>query len=474
MRPSFFIPHFSFFILLALALCGCESLVNAQLAQDALKDRSQDDNVKPQAEYLDLTKYTLPELVDFAATNRPSMVQAYLEVESARLAMKSIAADAPVISSTPWNAASVDVGLNYGEQSTPKHSLKSSTRQSSPSASLSLDLLIWDWGRNDYAAKAQAERIVAQELALIDEGYSVFEDVTLTFLDLLTADANLEIAHTNVVLNAVLYDRAQRRFNAGEVNQLAVIQAKKSKVQAEEKLIEAANAGHTASSELVKAMGLDASRAGRDDIINIEHSPLTHADPLFPATTITLQEAYDFALTNAPSILIAKAKLRAASHEVDVAKADLMPKLSMSGSINWTDPLWYWSWAANLTQNLFAGFRNTTALDQAVNDMQLAAVNLDEAEQQLSRDLAIAIANRDDARAASVSAAATLDAARENYETVCKQYEVGSADYLDYNDAANTLVEALGTVVSAFYIEQKEEASLYRLMGKYPVYLKQE
>ena len=452
-------------------LAGCESLIKAQLAQDAIKARSQNNYVKPQPAYIDLTKATLPELVDFATTNRPSMAQAYLQLEAARLSLKSIAADAPILSSTPWNAADVNLGVNYGESSHQYNHLHGATHKGKPSATISMDLLIWDWGRNDYQAQAQVERIIAQELSLLDEGYAVFEEVTTSFLDLLTADANVEIAKTNVVLNTVLFERAQRRYEAGEVKKLEVIQAKKSKIQAEEKLIEKENADHTAGCELVKAMGLDAMEAQRGDIVGTDFNALIPADHFFPPTTNTVQEAYEYALTNSPTILIAKAKLRAAIKDVDVAKADLMPKLSMSGSINWTDPLWYWSWAANLTQNLFAGFKNTTALDQAVNNLQQAEANLDEVEQQLSRDLAVAIATRDDARAASDTARATYEAAKENFDTVSNEYDVGTVNYLDYNDAANTLVEALGTVVSTFYTEQKAEVALYRLMGDYPSYL---
>ena len=226
----------------------------------------------------------------------------------------------------------------------------------------------------------------------------------------------------------------------------------------------------TSGAQLVKAMGFDASRASRDDILEPMENPLNRYRRAFPVTDFTLEEAFEFASTNSPGMKIARAKMRAASKNVDAAKADLMPRLALTGSVNWTDPLWWWSWGAGLTQNLFSGFSNVTAIDRSVVALELAAVNVNETEQQLSKQLADAIATRDDARVACESADATYRAAKENFDVIAQQYMVGECTQLEYADAVNTLIAAMGDKVQNFYAEQVAEAKLYRYLGVDPVY----
>lgn len=453
----------------AIAAAGCETLENAKAMQEAVEAQGRDDYKPEPSEYLDLTGYTLEDLVVFAITNRPSMMNMYLELEDAKLALKEIDASAPIVSGTPWNAFSANVSAGYSESSQRSHGLGWRERGKA-SAALSLDLLVWDWGRNAAQAQAQAERIVATEHKVYDTCLTIFEEVTTAYFNVLTADAMLDIAMTNEYVNAVQVERATRRLEAGETQRSDLLQAKKNLAAAKELVVVRRDNVKTAGAELVKVLGFDASRAGRDDILEPRAEPLDKYLKAFPITDFTLEEAFDFSRTNSPSVRIARAKLRAASKSVDSAKADLLPRLSLSGSVNWTDPLWWWSWGANLTQNLFSGFSNVTAVDRAVLAMQMAAFDLKETEQQLSKQLSDAIATRDDARVACNSAEATCQAAKENYEVVAQQYMVGECNQLDYADAVNTLVTALGDRVQNFYLEQKAEASLYRYLGVDPEY----
>lgn len=461
----------SFLILAAaVAFAGCESIRNAEEAQARLAPKAlEEPGETPAPVRVDLTAMNLSELVDFALTNRPSMAVAAWELEDARLALRAIDANAPLISENPWNAFSSDLTAGYSESSDRSHGL-TWRKRGKPSASLSVDLLIWDWGRNRAEALAQAERILAAEQTMIDEGFAVFGEVSSAYFGVLSADAMLEIAQTNEVVNAIQAERAYRRMEAGETKLSDYLQAKKNLAAARELTVVRRDAVKTAEAKLVKALGLDAMRASRREIVRPAERPLDVYRRAFPSTSGTLEETFAFALTNAPSMRIARARLRAASQDVDAAKADFMPRLALSGSVNWTDPLWMWSWGVNLTQNLFSGFRTTTALDRAVAKMETASVQIDEAAQALSKSLADAIATRDDARISCESAAATYEAAKENFEAISQQYLVGECNQLDYADAVNTLITAMGDRVESFYTGQVAESGIYRLTGEYPVY----
>ena len=115
----------------ALVVSGCMTIFNAQEAQRALEDKGEGVRTEASAK-LDLTDYSLKELVDFAMTNRPSMIAAALAVVDARLALKEIAADAPLVSGTPWNSPHLALSGGHSESSLADSRLRSRTYGNCP------------------------------------------------------------------------------------------------------------------------------------------------------------------------------------------------------------------------------------------------------------------------------------------------------------------------------------------------------
>ena len=99
------------------ALVGCSTLSRARDAQKAHEAKGRGETAA--VAKVSLKGESLESLVRFALTNRPSVVSARLAVEDARLAMKSLATEAPVLSEYPWAAAKLNVSANDGETSTP-------------------------------------------------------------------------------------------------------------------------------------------------------------------------------------------------------------------------------------------------------------------------------------------------------------------------------------------------------------------
>lgn len=159
--------------------------------------------------------------------------------------------------------------------------------------------------------------------------------------------------------------------------------------------------------------------------------------------------------------------------DVDWAVADLFPELKLSSSFNFADPAWNWSWAFDAAQSLFLGWRKTTAVDAAVVRMRSAAMDVEAAELSLSRDLAVAIAERDNSAASLAAARTSVRQSRENLRVADEQYRVGDASRIDYADAVADYAEALGQRVKAFYEGQLAEVRILRLVGGAPMYCHQ-
>ena len=448
-----------------LVLSGCLTIYNAQDAQQAVEGKGEG-CILPSVK-LDLSDYSLRELVDFAMTNRPSMASAALAVADAHLALKEIEADAPLVSATPWNAAHAGVSGGYSASSLADHHLKSKTTGNA-SAALSLSILLYDFGRNQARANAQVERVIAAEYAFVSEGYAVFEEVAETYFSLMAKDALLEVALTNEVECAIRLKQAQDKFDAGEAKRLDVTSAKLDYSQAVEATIVASNDVVTAGASLMKALGVDVTRGTRDEVYPSSGHALASVMRGFARTDYGVESAFDLARTNAPAMAIARARLRAASSNVDLAIADLMPSVSAELSVNWADPLWAWHWGVSAVQSLFEGFRKTTAVDRAVVQMESAAADVDEAEQQLSLQLETAIAVRDNAAKALETARISVANALENLNTVKEQYHEGDASRVDFTIALTKYADALGKRVSAFYTGQVAESKLFSLLGRVP------
>lgn len=443
------------------------TIFNAQEAQRSVEGKAE--GVREEVSKLDLADYSLEELVRFAMTNRPAMVSAALAVADARLALMEIVADAPLVSSSPWASPHLSLSGGHSESSLADTSIRWRT-DGNASAGLSLDILIYDFGRNNARANAQVEQVIAAEHDFIRTGYQVFAEVSSAYFNLMESDALLEVAITNETEFALHLKEAQDRLAAGEAMKLDVTRAKSNLYQAREEVIVASNSVVTTGATLMKVLGIDVTRGTRDEVYPKSGVALASAMRGFARTDYGVDSAFDLARTNAPAMAIARARLRAASRQVDYAIADLMPSVSAQIGINWADPLWVWHWGIDAAQSLFLGFRKVTAVDRAVVALESAATDVDEAEQQLSLDLETAIAVRDNAVKKLETARMTVIQAREDLGLVKQQYQEGEVSRVDFTEAVTSYTRALGNRISAFYTNQRAEASLFAIIGRVPEY----
>ena len=458
------------------AAVGCSTVREAHEAQEKLAPKGEGAAAGAAASQVDFRGQPLEGLVAFALTNRPSVVSKTLAVRDARLALKALAADAPILSETPWTAPSLSVSGGHSEASDGFRFGRGddwSTR-GDPSAAISLELLVYDFGRYAANARAQAERVVAAEVALAEEGFSVFREVSESYFDFLERRALLEVAQTNAQQYAEHLARAEGRREAGEANRLDVLKARLDLAQAQQAVVAASNRVETTGATLMKALGVDASRGTWATAFGTDAAGIETVRRGFAATEEDVGAAFAFARTNAPAMRVVRARLRAASHAVDAAVADLYPSVSVTASLNWTDPLWTFRWGVSAVQTIFQGFRKTTAVDRAVVALESAAADVDEAEQTLSVNLETAVANRDNAREAVASALASVRSAAENLATVREQFAVGSASRVELSEAIASDSQARGDGITAFYDGQRAEAALFALTGRMPRFREKE
>ena len=445
------------------AVAGCDTIKRARTAQKAMAAATNDvpADVSRTLPRVNLLGAKFVDLVAFAMTNRPSLEIARLAVSNATLS---------VIEATSDRELQMNLAGGYSQSTANSDSHFSwHQRRGKGTADISFDILLVDFGRIDARERQAREDLVAAMRDLEEAEFKVFEEVAETYFVLLRNDALLEVAHTNEYQYAEHLRQAEQLHEAGEAQKLDVLKARVDLSDAKLSTINASNDVMTAGAEFLRALGLQADRANRADVLRVAKDTFAaSAKHELPITHFRAEECLMMARTNAPSLRALRARLRAASAEVDYAVADLMPKLSLSSAFSFTDPTWNWSWGFTAIQTVLDGYRKRTAVDHAVVEMEAARLAVDEAEQTLSRDLAVAVATRDNARHAVETARVEVEQAKENLQTVIEQYKLGEASRVDFTDAASSYASALGARVKAFYAGEIAEAALIRLTGTVP------
>ena len=444
------------------AVAGCDTINRARTAQKAVSPVTNDvpAAVSKPLPRVNLLGAKFVDLVEFAMTNRPSLEIARLAVSNATLS---------VIEATSDRELQMSLAGGYSQSTANGSHFSWHQRRGKGTADISFDILLVDFGRIDARERQAREDLMAAQRDLEEAEFKVFAEVAETYFLLLRNDALLEVAHTNEHQYAEHLRQAEQLYEAGEAQKLDVLKARVDLSDAKLGTINASNDVLTAGAEFLRALGLQADRANRADVLQVAKDTFAaSAKHELPITRFRAEECLMLARTNAPSLRALRARLRAASAEVDYAVADLMPKLSLSSAFSFADPAWNWSWGFSAIQTVLDGYRKRTAVDHAIVAMDAARLAVDEAEQTLSRDLAVAVATRDNARQSLETARVEVEQAKENLQTVIEQYKLGEASRVDFTDAAGSYASALGARVKAFYAGEIAEAALIRLTGTVP------
>jgi len=449
-----------------LLASGCETVDRARRAQAEAESAGLDEPVtRVPVRQVNFKGYRLADYVAWAMNHRPGIEAAYLSISNAMLELSRVTSDR-------FLQANLSSGFSQSTANRGSH-FSGHQERGKFTSDVAFDLLIYDFGRIDAKEREARENLVAAQRDLAEREFLVFNDVAKSYFTLLRNDALLEVARTNEFQYAEHLRQAESLFAEGEVKKLDVLKARVDLSDARLAMISASNDVVTAGAEFIRALGLSSDCVSREEVASVADSALESFRRDLPSTSYGAGEALDLARTNSPSLKALRARLRAASAEVDYAIADLFPSISFSGAVSFADPAWNWSWGFKAVQNLIDGYRKRVLVDEAVVALERSRVALDEAEQDLSRDLAVATATRDNARVSLETARIEVQQAKENLDTVVEQYRLGDASRIDFTDAASGFASALGAKVKAFYAGEIAEAELIRLTGVEPPPVKQ-
>jgi len=322
------------------------------------------------------------------------------------------------------------------------------------SADLSISQPLYRGGRIE-AAIARAENLVqAGRAQLLSTEQQVLLDAVTAYMDVVRAQAVVELNRNNEQVLGTQFQAARDRFNVGEVTRTDVSQAESRVSRATATRIQAEGA-------------LTAARATYARIVGQMPGTLVgpQAAPPLPASR---EEAVAMAVATNPAVIAATFNEAASQNAIDQASGELLPTVDLTGQLSRS----YESQARNSRSDrasvlaqvrvpLYQGGGVEARIREAKQTASQRRLQLDEAKRQATETAIRAWEGLVTARASIESFKAQVAAAELALEGVQQEATVGSRTVLDTLNAEQELLDARVNLVGA---QRDEVVAIYRVL----------
>jgi outer membrane protein len=220
----------------------------------------------------------------------------------------------------PSISASSDIGYLGSGQSNLGGGF---TQETSPFLTSGYSLGL-EWQITGRALTAPAQQRALQRATDEDisgAGILLTADITTQYLNVLQADAQVDVARQQVRRNQDFLELARARHKVGQTTLLDVRQAEVTKGTSDVALLRAVQVGYEAKLELLRRMGIEPPVA-IDRIVLSDSFPVT-------APTFQLDTLLSLAEQHNPNLRSLRAREHAADLDVRAAKTDFLPSLSL-------------------------------------------------------------------------------------------------------------------------------------------------
>jgi len=353
---------------------------------------------------------------------------------------------------------------------------------------LSSNLVLWSGlsqlnniKANEYAYKAGAENIKQQQ-------YDLSLNVATAYINVIYSDELLGIAKNQFDITKQQYERTLKLAEAGTVAKSMVFDIKAQLANEEVNVTTADNNYQLAMLTLMQFMNLDSLNNFKISKPDVE----VQGENLL---TNSVQNIYETALKNQPSIKSAEYNLKMAEKSLAAAKGRISPTISLNGSIgtgysglakevtgiNVTgydttavttggdfvlSPTYIpttrdipfadqykdnvnRSIGLTLSVPIFNGLQTHTAVKNAKINALNAKYSQDLAEQTLYKNIAQAFANARAALNKYVASKASVEASQESFNYAQQKFNLGAISAFDFNSAKSRLANAQSNLLQA-------------------------
>jgi outer membrane protein len=320
--------------------------------------------------------------------------------------------------------------------------------------SIQLTQPIYDGGRTPAAIRAAESRVEAGRQQLLSVEQDILFRTVQAYMNVWRDRQIVSLRSQNIKVLAEQLRASRLRFQVGEVTRTDV-------AQSEARLSEARALESSARAQLVASIASYEALTG--------YKPGKLSTPRAPRLPKSLDAALRHAKELNPNILLSALVADAASHDIDVARSDLLPSLSVQGTAAISD-----DWEeqngnvqtrqirAILDVPLYDGGSTYSRVRQAKQTESQNRIQIIEATRQVRESVtsswSFQISERDNISAARSQVAASQQA----LNGVREEYLVGSRSTLDVLNAQQELLDARTRLVQA---ERNYVVAAYQVLG---------
>lgn len=323
---------------------------------------------------------------------------------------------------------------------------------------------LYTGGRTAAAVRAAEAVVLAGREALRATEAQVLQSVITAYEDVRRDAAILEIREANAVVLRNQLEETQAKFDAGQVTRTDVAQA------------EAQLAGAQALLDTARAQ-LQVSRASYAAVVGQNPGQLSD-EPVLPGLPPTVDQAFDTAEADNPSLRQAKITEEGSRARIAEAKAANLPTVSAQASFGYDGalaPFAARSYDRDLTgeivvsQPIFTGGVNASNIRQALEQNTSDRISIEAARRTAVQSVSQAWNTLVGDRASVQAGEAQVRAGEVAFEGIREQYRVGLSTTLDVLIQQQTLEAAEVSLAQARHDAYVAEASLLAAMGRLQV-----
>lgn len=359
--------------------------------------------------------------------------------------------------------------LNYALEGQRTHSQSKTQGRSatsdhdhSYSASLVAGYTLDMWGKNRADVNARELEYLAALQDLEDGALTLSTDIADTWVDILSVRTRIAVLTRQIEANRMTLKLQELRFINGKATALDVSQQREALAQ----VLSAMPLLEKEEKQLVNALGLYLGRTpGTPVAVSTTDLPQTFlaAQPGIPADL----------LENRADIRAARMRLEAAALDVEAAKADLLPELTLSASAAFSSgtlDLLFQNWVvtlgAALAGPLLDGGDRKAQIERSRAEVREALNTYAKTVANAIREVEDALVAIDRQKAYIELLEQQLTAVKVTMQDARVQYLNGQSSYLNYLAAWASMESLERRLVSEQATYVKERIALYNVTGR--------
>jgi outer membrane protein len=434
--------------------------------------------------------WSLERCVMQAQENSRLVKQSQIQVKNAKLLQKQNEYER-----YPSVSANSNLGFNFGRSVNPSTYTFENSSTNYNSWGLNARATVYNGGRINNQIKQGALDIQAAQADLEQSASTIGLQVAQAYLQILLYDEQLENAKKRLQTAQSQLDRTEKQIKAGQLAPTARYELIAQVARDEQAIVTASNNVEIGTLNLKNLLELSPEMA-----FKIEKPSIILPSDANP-DGFMFRAVYNQALTTQPQIKAAEYRIKSAEMGVKVAEANLLPSLSINGSLgsNYSSTILDYTKGTvetrevsrpakvnnvpvtitesvrdiinapkkgyssqlgnnfgqgiglNLSIPIFEGFRNKIGVQRQKLNVESQMLTLDREKQTLKSDVLTAIANAKAAKKQFEAAQKSYEAQKAAFEAVDKRLQIGNANGFELTVAKNNMDTAQGDVTVAKY-----------------------